>query len=117
MNETLLRAAQVLAFQRRIDLMDDERDDGTREGYWASLTDQTRELMLLRAQSVLLAALDADDMNLWLPLSKANCKMNGEPESIAGIYGCRSQGFIFALRDFLQEQDPKHVVDEKDSTQ
>lgn len=107
MNATLLRAAQVLAFQRRTDIGDDERfnDDGTREGYWNSLTDQTRELMILRAQSVLLAALDADDMDLWLPLSKANCKMNGEPEDIAGIYGVRSQGFVFALREFLQTDD------------
>lgn len=104
MNNALLRAAQVLAFQRRSDLGDDERfhDDGSREGYWNSLTPPTRELMLMRAQSVLLAALDADDMDLWLPLSKANCKMNGEPEKIAGVYGVRSQGFIFALRDYLQ---------------
>lgn len=57
------RLAMVLAWQRRLDMGDDERfhDDGTREGYWRSLTDQTRELMRLRAQSALGIALDPED--------------------------------------------------------
>jgi hypothetical protein len=57
------RMAMVLAFQRRTDIGDDERldDDGTREGYWASLTDCTRDLMLLRASSALAIALDPED--------------------------------------------------------
>lgn len=60
-NGMVLRLAKVLAYQRLADLRETVPHDGTREGYWETLSEQTRELMLLRAQSALLVALDPEE--------------------------------------------------------
>lgn len=54
-NATRLKVAQLLAYQRRIDLEDHKRegDDGTRIGYWRAISETERQLILLRADSVL----------------------------------------------------------------
>jgi hypothetical protein len=48
--------AMVLAYQRTNDTGMDLQHDGSREDYWAKSTEQTRELMRLRAASILTAA-------------------------------------------------------------
>lgn len=81
------KIAQVLAMQRRIDLAEDvdarEGDDGTREGYWWSLPYRTRELMLLRADSVI-SLLPAQDA-IWNEALETAAKRF---DALANMHGC-----------------------------